>query len=79
MTRAMTCRDTINRLMDYVDGRLTASERRALEAHLIACVRCREFLESYRKTPEIFKRATAAHLPKATARRLQKALKKRAD
>ena len=78
MMRAMTCRDTIDRLMDYVDGRLTADERRALEAHLVVCIRCREFLESYRKTPEIFKRATAVRLPTAVARRLRQALEKRA-
>ena len=78
MIRAMTCRDAISRLMDYIDGRLTASERRTVEAHLIVCVRCREFLESYRKTPEIFKRATAARLPRAAMRRLHKALQKKA-
>ena len=77
MTHEMTCRDTISRLMDYVDGRLTISERRALEAHVVACIRCQEFLESYRKTSELFKRATTVRLPKAVARRLRKALEKR--
>ena len=79
MIRAMTCRDAISRLMDYIDGRLTASERRAVEAHLIVCVRCRELLESYRKTPEIFKRATSARLPRTAARRLHSALKKKTE
>ncbi len=75
MTRAMTCRETTERLMDYLEHRLSERQRRALEAHLIACLRCREFLESYRMLPAIVKRATAAGLPKAVARRLHRALR----
>jgi hypothetical protein len=58
MTRTMTCRETIHRLMDYSEKRLTLRSRRALEAHLHECPRCREFLESYRATPGIVRRAT---------------------
>ncbi|HUT74619.1 MAG TPA: zf-HC2 domain-containing protein [Armatimonadota bacterium] len=38
----MRCRDVIDRFSRYRDGDLGAGERRELEAHLGACVRCRE-------------------------------------
>jgi len=41
-----------------VTRRRFVKSRRALEAHLHECRRCREFLESYRATPGIVRRAT---------------------
>ncbi|HET7296585.1 MAG TPA: zf-HC2 domain-containing protein [Gemmatimonadales bacterium] len=39
----------IDRLSEYVDGDLAASERAALEAHLAACAGCRTTLEELRR------------------------------
>jgi predicted anti-sigma-YlaC factor YlaD len=38
-----------DRLSEYLDGELTASERTALEAHLMACAGCRTTLEQLRR------------------------------
>jgi anti-sigma factor RsiW len=71
----MTCSETVRRLMDYVDNRLPPTERRSLEAHLIDCPRCVEFLQSYRVTPQIVRRSTQLVLSRAAARRLQAIIK----
>lgn len=68
MNRAMTCRQTVAHLLDYVEDVLGPNERRSLEAHLDECPRCVEFVESYRATPGIVRRATRA-MPMPPARR----------
>jgi hypothetical protein len=42
----------INRLSEYLDGELTAEERRDLEAHLAECQECSETLEQLRRVVE---------------------------
>jgi len=46
----MTCRELIEFLDDYVDGRLSAMERAKFEVHLAICRDCRAYLRSYRDT-----------------------------
>ena len=59
----MLCRHTVDHLLDYEEGTLSQPLRAALERHLAECPRCVEFLRSYRETPHIVRRATAAELP----------------
>lgn len=70
----MMCRDTVDGMMDYVDGRLNVDMRAALEAHLRVCLRCVEFLRAYRATPLIVRRATEGHLSAERALRVQQRL-----
>jgi predicted anti-sigma-YlaC factor YlaD len=43
----MTCRELIDRLLDYVEG-IDASE--AFDDHLTGCSSCRAYVDSYLKT-----------------------------
>lgn len=70
----MMCRDTVDAMMDYVDGRLDIAVRAALEAHLRVCPRCVEFLRAYRATPLIVRRVTEARLSADRALRVQQRL-----
>ena len=63
MTPGFTCREGVEKLMDYLEGVLGASEREAIDAHMSGCVRCVAFLESYLETPRIVRTATTAALP----------------
>ena len=63
MTHSTTCRECIDAMMDYVDGRLSAADRADFDAHLAMCPPCVDFLRSYRETPEILRRATAVDMP----------------
>jgi anti-sigma factor RsiW len=63
VTPGFTCRDGVEKLMDYLEGVLGARERAAIDAHVAGCLRCVAFLESYVETPRIMRAATAATLP----------------
>ena len=49
----LTCRELIEFLDDYVDGRLDAARRRDFDAHLALCPDCVEYLRSYRLTGDL--------------------------
>lgn len=48
--RALVCRQAVELMADYLDGRLTASESQRLEAHLSGCPHCSEYLAQLRVT-----------------------------
>ena len=74
--KRMTCRQAVGSLMLYVDDRLAANERRALEAHFGVCDRCVEFADSYGQTPRIVREATATLIPARIMQRLQRQIAK---
>ena len=45
----MNCERMENRLIAYLDGRASPTERREVEAHLAACVACRTRAEEFRR------------------------------
>lgn len=49
----MNCRTIVDSLMEYLDGSLSADQRKAFETHLKICAPCLRYLESYRRTVEI--------------------------
>lgn len=57
MKRA-TCKAGVERLIDYLEGTLSAQMRTVLEAHVAGCSRCRAYLASYVETPRIVRLAT---------------------
>lgn len=71
----ITCLNTVDGLMDYLDGMLAADRRQAFDEHLAECPRCVEFLASYRDTPRIVRQSSDVALPDAVARRLKAVLR----
>lgn len=69
-----SCQETVDLLMDYVDGRLPAQDQAALDAHFAGCPHCRDFLASYRETPRIVREATRTPIPEEVCRRLEEFL-----
>jgi anti-sigma factor (TIGR02949 family) len=76
--RALDCRHVVQRLWDYLDGRLDAAELAAIDAHLADCERCpphfafeRSFLRALRAArrehdaPEALRAHVAAALAAA--------------
>lgn len=61
--KELVCASGLDYLMDYLEGELDPELRAAIEAHVAGCPRCVAFVESYRATPAILRRATAAALP----------------
>lgn len=46
----VTCREFIEFLMDYLDGRLPEERRRIFDQHLSLCASCVNYLRSYQET-----------------------------
>ena len=73
----LACASGVDLIMDYLEGLLAPDLRAAVEEHVAGCPRCVAFLESYRATPEILRRATAAALPADLAESLVASLRAR--
>lgn len=56
----LTCKQLIDALVDYVDGRLSLSRRLAVLVHLFFCVDCRSYLQDYRTTIKASQESMAA-------------------
>lgn len=54
----MTCREAIQFLTDYLDGRLPWRQRAAFLLHLGLCSDCRNYLASFRKTVQLLRIAS---------------------
>lgn len=65
-----TCKDAIDLLLDYVDGVLPEDVRRRLEQHFGDCSPCEEFLQSYRATPGLCRKALERTMPRSVADKL---------
>ncbi|MGO9055937.1 MAG: anti-sigma factor family protein [Candidatus Binataceae bacterium] len=53
----MTCREFIEFLGAYHDNELPQGQRAVFETHLAQCLKCRDYLRSYRATIRLAKRA----------------------
>lgn len=53
----MKCREVADFLMAYLDGELPEDQRGVFEAHLRGCSACERYLESYRRTVELGRKA----------------------
>jgi anti-sigma factor RsiW len=53
----LTCRECVEFLMDYLDDSLSIEVKATFERHLTACANCVRYLESYRTTTTVCKKA----------------------
>jgi anti-sigma factor RsiW len=53
----MTCRELSEFIADYLSGDLPADARALFDAHLVRCANCRHYLDRYRLTQELGRRA----------------------
>ena len=51
--RALVCRQAVELMADYLDGRLAAGEAQRLEVHLAGCPHCSEYLAQLRVTIDV--------------------------
>ncbi len=65
-----SCKDSLNLLLEYLDGELSADLQAKLDAHFDGCTPCEEFLKSYRATPSLCRKALAAKVPKTITDKL---------
>jgi anti-sigma factor RsiW len=53
----VTCREFAEFIADFLDGELPAVERQHFERHLSRCVSCTRYLDGYRQSVALGKRA----------------------
>lgn len=70
-----SCKDSINLLMDFLDGEMAPEEEAHLQEHLSGCPPCVDFLRTYRATPGLCKRALAKQMPKEVSESLTEFLR----
>jgi anti-sigma factor RsiW len=51
--RKLTCKELVELVTDYFEGRLPRGERRRFERHLAGCDACSIYLEQMRQTIEL--------------------------
>jgi anti-sigma factor RsiW len=49
-SRAMTCRELVQVITDYLEGSLSRRDRRRFEAHIRGCDGCTTYVEQMRET-----------------------------
>jgi anti-sigma factor RsiW len=49
-TKEMACRELVELVTDYLEGRLSAADRERFEAHIAGCDACTTYLEQMRQT-----------------------------
>jgi anti-sigma factor RsiW len=72
-----TCQDSINLLLDYLDGEMPPELSSELREHLAGCEPCVDFLHSYQATPNLCRKALQARMPEDVARSLTNFLRAR--
>lgn len=71
----MNCRDLVDRLIDYLDGELTAEEAERIRAHLGQCPPCECYVRTYQLTIQITRQLPVAPPPERLLERLRQAVR----
>ncbi len=69
------CKDSINSLLEFLDGEMSAEEEQHLRAHLEGCPPCVDFVRTYRATSGLCRKALVKHMPPEVGDRLRSFLR----
>ena len=61
--QALTCHEIIELLSTYIEGGLTADDRRRVDEHLALCDGCTTYLEQMRETIRLSGKVTEEQVP----------------
>ena len=59
----MNCKELVELVTDYLEGKLPLTEQQQFEAHLSGCVGCRNYLDQMQTTIRLAGRLTEDHIP----------------
>ena len=69
-TAALTCREVVALIGDYLEGALPAGDRERVEAHLAGCENCTEYVAQMRETIRLTGMLTEERVPEEQKRAL---------
>lgn len=76
MVTDVSCEQAYDLLFDYIEGNLSEALRAGVERHISVCPPCLEFVNSYRKTPNLVREAVNAEaVPEEVTQRLRSFLR----
>jgi anti-sigma factor (TIGR02949 family) len=70
-----SCKELTQMLLEYLDGEMAPEEEARLRQHLSACPPCLDFLETYKATPSLCRRALASKMPPELSSKLSQFLR----
>jgi anti-sigma factor RsiW len=73
----VTCRTAVSVLLDFIERTMPPSLRGDVQAHFDRCPACVRFVETYRKTSALCRRALARELPPGVDQRLRRFLQEK--
>jgi anti-sigma factor RsiW len=74
-TAELTCKELVEIVTDYLEGRLPPSERRRFEQHVVGCEGCVNYLEQMRETIRLVGRLSEDSIPGPARERLLRAFR----
>jgi anti-sigma factor (TIGR02949 family) len=60
---ALSCREMVELVTDYLEGALPRRERRQFEQHLAGCEHCTAYIDQMRRTRDVLGRLTEESIP----------------
>lgn len=70
------CKECVGLLVDYLEGELPKEKERQLDEHFMGCPPCLDFLDQYRASTRLGKKAIVEKMPQALADKLSEFLNK---
>ena len=70
MTDALTCKELVEIVTEYLEGTLSLDERARFEAHLAPCRGCTAYLDQMRKTVTLVGHLSEEAIPEESKREL---------
>jgi anti-sigma factor RsiW len=71
LSHMFNCKDSIDSLLPFLEGDMSAEEEEHLRAHLNGCPPCEEFVKTYRATSGLCRKALVKAMPPEVAGRLR--------
>jgi len=73
-----SCKNCVDVLQSYLDGEMAPEDEAHLRSHLAECPPCVDFLETYKATPELCRKALAQRMPEELSQKLKAFLREKA-
>ncbi len=78
-SRMFNCKESIDSLLPFLEGEMSAEDEEHLRQHLNGCTPCVEFVRTYRATSGLCRKALLKSMPPEVAGRLRAFLRSKVE
>jgi anti-sigma factor (TIGR02949 family) len=71
LSRMFNCKESIDSLLPFLEGEMSPEDEEHLRQHLSGCPPCVEFVNTYRATSKLCRKALVKSMPPEVAGRLR--------